>query len=402
MKKSFKQIPIALDLFIFIFIISYTKIINSGVVRYVALIAFQTYCIIFKRKTKYTINFETAFLIVALLISMLPSMFISKFFFNSIIKIITILDLLILSCVILPNYLSNYDIEDVIKNIFFTMAITICCLAIVYKDDYSISYDIMRIGSSVRFKAGFFHANYFAMFCFMATLFDLYLFTNKLKKKKILCILLLPLVFLIYKSGSRTSLYTLIIFTVMYSFNIFIKNYKLKKLIRFGLLFSVLILILVNFTKLSSISYSNINRLLSYRLDYFMSAFKSLKEENAIFTGIGAFTNSTTFSNDMVLIDNGYFNYIYQYGVISFLILILFLLHEYLSANFNAKDENNKYKEFLKCFFISFLIYGLLENIILNIGSLFAIIAYSLIALERMKGVNKKHENIINNSNIQC
>ena len=113
------------------------------------------------------------------------------------------------------------------------------------------------------------------------------------------------------------------------------------------------------------------------------NAIEKMNENNTIFTGMGAFRNSMTAATGAIMLDNGYFNYIYQYGIISFMVLIVVLYNNFKII----KNSNEVYvnKTFIKNMYIAFLIYSFFENILFNISSLFAILIYTFINIMNIK-----------------
>ena len=167
--------------------------------------------------------------------------------------------------------------------------------------------------------------------------------------------------------------------------DLLISKKKLKIVLYCIVSLIVLTILFMNSDFINSISYESINKVLSYRLDFWTSAIKELYDNNIILIGKGAFRNSAINITDAVLLDNGYFNYIYQYGLISFLVFVIFLFYLIISIKKNANKLDKCTIVYIKNLYISFLIYSFMENILLNISSLFAILMYSFIAILILK-----------------
>lgn len=378
LKKNENKKNIIFNIFIMLYIISFIDFYDLNVIRYLILVVVQIYCIIQSIKQKILLNTKKIFLILILIVSMLISFFNSKYFIESTFKLLTVIDLLLISYIFLPNLLKNYNVDIIVENIVNDLFIVLGISYILFYNDYVISNDSNRVGNLIRLSSGFNHPNTLGMFSFLGVVFSSYFIFNKKQIKKY-SLYSIVFVFLLIKSGSRTALYTMIIFVLLYIINRF-PNSKRKKIILYIICIAIIIVSFIlsdyNYQK---IDFDVINTILSYRLTYIQNALEVLSINDAILTGMGPFRNSMITETNSVMIDNGYFNHIYQFGVISFIFLVIFLIDNFKTIK--NKKNLEKDKIFIKNLYITFLIYAFFENILFNISSLYAIIIFTLINL---------------------
>ena len=373
-----------INVFIILFVISFLEIANLSFIRYIAILLLQVICIYEIRFDKISIDKKMLLLIFGIIITMSFSLFRTGYTFEAIAKMATVIDLFFLTLILLPNYLKNCDLDIIIKNIRNDIFIVLIFCFVFYNNDYSISYDMERIGNLIRLKCGFPHPNTLSMFSFIGIILSIYLITIRYHIKSNF-IFIFFFLYLIIKANSRTALYCIIIFIMLCILGNICKNKKLKPIIYIIVISFSILIIGIGTSIVDGLTFDRINQLLSNRLSYIISAINVLTSNNAILTGMGAFRNSATFTTNAVMLDNGYFNYIYQYGIISFLVLICFLVNNF----FKIKNDNNRNMEmFVKNAYIIFGIYSFFENILLNIASLFAILIYFFIAMIQIQ--NKK------------
>ena len=385
MKKIIKNINykmLCFNCFVILFIISFVNFKNLNLLRYIVLAFMQIICI-FEIKNKVKINKKNIILLMVLLLSMLFSLFKSNEFKESVLKIAIIVDFLIFCYILLPRYLEEFDLHIILKNLLIDICIILFLLFMLFHNDYDFSYDMNRVGNLIRLRCGLNHPNTLGIFTFIGLLAGIYFISidNKNKIKYIICMLFLGMI--LVKSGARTPLYVLMIFIILYLKDMLIKNSKLKFIIYFLAIGIVVFYILFNGYTVNDINFDTINTILSYRLTYIKNAIEKMNENNTIFTGMGAFRNSMTAATGAIMLDNGYFNYIYQYGIISFMVLIVVLYNNFKIIKNSTEVYVNK--TFIKNMYIAFLIYSFFENILFNISSLFAILIYTFINIMNIK-----------------
>lgn len=386
MKKMIENLNykiLGFNCFIILFIISFVNFKNLNFIRYIGLAVFQIFCVLdMIKEGKIEANKKYIVIMLLLLISMMFSLFKTTNFKESIFKILIIIDFLLLCYILLPQYLKEFEVSVILKNLINDIFILLFLLFIFFHNDYIFSYDMNRVGSLVRLRCGFNHPNTLAIFTFIGLLIGIYFVCIEKKRWKYIVYILFFGMILI-KSGARTPLYVLIIFIILYLKDIVIKNNKLKFLICSFTIAMVIFYILCNGYNIKNINFDTINTILSYRLTYIKNAIEKMNENNAIFVGMGAFRNSMTFATDSIMLDNGYFNYIYQYGIISFGILLVILWNNFKIIK--TSNEININKIFVRNMYVSFLIYSFFENILFNISSLLAILVYTFINVMNIK-----------------
>lgn len=386
MKKMIENLNykiLGFNCFIILFIISFVNFKNLNFIRYIGLAVFQIFCVLdMIKEGKIEANKKYIVIMLLLLISMMFSLFKTTNFKESIFKILIIIDFLLFCYILLPQYLKEFEVSVILKNLINDIFILLFLLFIFFHNDYIFSYDMNRVGSLVRLRCGFNHPNTLAIFTFIGLLIGIYFVCIEKKRwKYIVYILFLGMILI--KSGARTPLYVLIIFIILYLKDIVIKNNKLKFLICSFTIAMVIFYILCNGYNIRNINFDTINTILSYRLTYIKNAIEKMNENNAIFVGMGAFRNSMTFATNSIMLDNGYFNYIYQYGIISFGILLVILWNNFKIIK--TSNEVNINKIFVRNMYVSFLIYSFFENILFNISSLLAILVYTFINVMNIK-----------------
>lgn len=386
MEKIIKNINykmLGFNCFIILFIISFTNFKNLNILRYIALAILQMFCIFDMIKDKKTdANKNYIVIVLLLLISMMFSLFKTINFKESIFKILIIIDFLIFCYILLPKYLKEFEFSEIFKNLLNDIFILLFLLFVLFHNDYIFSYDMNRVGNLVRLRCGFNHPNTLAIFTFIGLLIGIYfIFTEKNRWKYIIYVLFFGIILI--KSGARTPLYVLIIFLILYLKDMVIKNNKLKLLVCSFTIAMVIFYMICNGYNIRNIDFDTINTILSYRLTYIKNAIEKMNENNAIFVGMGAFRNSMTFVTGSIMLDNGYFNYIYQYGIISFSVLLAILWNNFKIIKMS--NEINVNKIFIKNMYISFLIYSFFENILFNISSLLAILVYTFINIMNIR-----------------
>ena len=96
------------------------------------------------------------------------------------------------------------------------------------------------------------------------------------------------------------------------------------------------------------------------------------KNETLLF-GNGAYRNSEFNISDGVLLDNGFMNIIYQYGIITFFLISIYIL--YITIKIRKVDQRN----IIYILLLVFLAYNVTVNALINLSSLFNIYIYTII-----------------------
>ena len=317
---------------------------------------------------------------------------------ESIIKIISVLDLFVASIILIPIFYKDVEIKKILLNTSYAFAFVLTICAIVYKNDFIYTYGMGRMGGETRLYAGFIHPNTLGIFSFLCFInsFALCMYYKKDIKSKERLIIYLSLIisaFLMVKADCRTAMLSCIIFVILVIFNkIFYQKSKIKLII---VISGIGIMILVTLINMDKLTIDKLDEILSYRLTYIERAIEDLQQNKELLFGRGAFRNSNTSSLGEILLDSGYINTIYQFGLVTFGVVVLLMIRLLLQI---LKNNEEREKEIVLQFFIIFLIYSIPDNILLNISSFFAVYMYTLISMNnRIDKKDEKDEKIVNN-----
>ena len=374
-------------IFCIMFIISYLDINKFSIFRFVAIGLIQIICIFYivKENIKIEYNKNIGALVLIIILCMAISNFNTENVIESVAKIISVLDLFVMTIILLPLFFKNLRFNNILFNTSCAFGVVLLFCTVLYKNDYLYTYGMGRLGGETRLLAGFVHPNTLGLFsfmCFMSSLIIFFYYKDEMKKNKMLIVYLFIILssYLMIRSDCRTALLSSVLFVCLILFNrILYKKEKIKFILICLFIGILLLAILVNIDK---ISYDELNRILSYRLTYIERAIEDLKQNNNLMFGRGAFRNENTFETGAVLLDNGYVNTIYQFGFVTFTFVILFEIKMFLQIK---QNNIGKEREIIWQCFIIFLIYAIADNILLNISSFFAIYMYSLISTKRIE-----------------
>ena len=373
--------------FCIMFIISYLNINNFSIFRFIAIGMIQIVSIVYiiKNKLKIEYNKNIIILILIIILCMTISNFNTGNVIESAVKIISVLDLFVMTIILLPLFFKKMYLQNIVFSTSCAFGIVLLICAILYKNDYIYTYGMGRLGGETRLFAGFVHPDTLGLFsfmCFMGSLTIFFYYKHEMKKIKMLLVYFFTIlsIYLMIRADCRTALLSSVLLVCLILFNrIFYKKEKMK--LTFICLFIgiVILFLLINVDK---ISYDELNKILSYRLTYIERAIEDLKQNNNLMFGRGAYRNENTFETGAVLLDNGYVNTIYQFGFITFVFVMLFEIKMFLQIKQNTIGKE---REILWQCFIIFLIYAIADNILINISSFFAIYMYTLISTKRIE-----------------
>lgn len=387
-------------IFCVLFIISYMRINHFSIFRFIGLGAIQLISIIYILKNRIKVEYDKKILICVLcvLLCMTISNFNTEDIKESIIKIISVLDLFVASIILIPIFYKDVEIKKILLNTSYAFAFVLTICAIVYKNDFIYTYGMGRMGGETRLYAGFIHPNTLGIFSFLCFInsFALCMYYKKDIKSKERLIIYLSLIisaFLMVKADCRTAMLSCIIFVILVIFNkIFYQKSKIKLII---VISGIGIMILVTLINMDKLTIDKLDEILSYRLTYIERAIEDLQQNKELLFGRGAFRNSNTSSLGEILLDSGYINTIYQFGLVTFGVVVLLMIRLLLQI---LKNNEEREKEIVLQFFIIFLIYSIPDNILLNISSFFAVYMYTLISMNnRIDKKDEKDEKIVNN-----
>ena len=383
MKKEIKFRKKIWCIFCFLYIISFLRNWNLALVRYLALIIIQIFSIYDIVKTKHIIiNKRMMILISIISISMLISNFASENLSSALLKTLSILDLLILSVILLPTYLRNIKFEEILLCTAKTIFIILFLTTLIFRNDYVYLYSTGRMGSETRLYAGFNHPNVlgdFAYILILNCLILLFYYSKKLNRLDNIFLLFASClsIYLILESDCRTAIIVTILLICLIIYDKLFKKYKKFKALLVLMIISCIIIFGINY--IDRLDFNNLDRLLSYRLSYVLTAIENLNENGTFLFGNGAYRNSEFYLSDGVLLDNGYINFMYQYGFITLMLILIFIIYVMLKIKtINNRDIRN----ILFMIFTIFLVYNIAVNALMNISSLLNIYVYILIFKE--------------------
>jgi hypothetical protein len=382
-----KLIYFHLFLFYILFIISFFNsngYNNYQKYRYVAilLLSIFSFCL-FLKENKHLIykKFHSSSILYVNLIMYIILLFLitfSQYGIISLIKYLSLIYLFILTYLIIP-YLIN--IIGLIKhnNIVITSIFISIIISYILNPHGYVYNNGTRLGANQRLTLNFDLPNTLGVFCFIALILIVYnCYITKITIYKILlsCFFL----YFLYQSNSRTSLYSTIIFISLLIYFTYMQKHKLlAKILNFiGIIFILCAILYIQ----QNIPLNFINIILSNRIYYTQLAFSNISHSYALFTGLGSFTNSSINQLNIVLLDSSYFNIIYQNGLIGLFFILLMIITLFIISIKKYHIMNSitqKHKQFIKTFFITFLIFSVFENTLFNISLLLPIIFYSIV-----------------------
>lgn len=204
-----------------------------------------------------------------------------------------------------------------------------------------------------------------------------------------MCILKIALaLIMMYQADIRSALVSVVCFITLFYFEQMPKSRSMTTL---KLIIGVLIAIIGTIYILSAdLSMDKLNFIFSERFIYYGKAIQEILDNNSILFGLGAFRNSDVNALNKIQIDNSYLDYFYQFGIISLLTIVMLLIKLYKRIvssiklfNANRLNEHDifglrNYGLFIKAFYISALIYSLVEKNLFSISSALGIMVFVL------------------------
>ncbi|WHE06058.1 O-antigen ligase [Thermoanaerobacterium thermosaccharolyticum] len=335
-----------------------------------------------KSKEQIVILVLTFFLIFMLGIEL----YISNHGFVSIEKYLSIIILFTISFFILPYFILKIGIVKNNYLICISLLIAIL-LSFFIRPDFTN----FIINGRFRMKAYFIHPNTLGNLTFVGILFTLYNgIYNKNKSSSIFTkLLFIIFIGIMILSGSRTSIYSSIIFLLLiFYFNIFKQSNKQNKY----LLSSLLIFFFVIFIALlmNTFNINMLNKITSNRVKLSIEALKYLVGNNSLFFGLGSFMNTLGSIYNYTTLDNSYVMILYQNGTLGLTSVIIFLLSLiYLIIKYKKYSILNK--NYIIAFYITFLIYCSFEGYILTLGNLYTVLFYAYIWVYFIDGSKAKN-----------
>lgn len=297
----------------------------------------------------------------------------SYFYINCLVKFLSILVLFYFSLKIYYFFIKKVSIAT--NNNIFILALTI--IIIISYIFYPNRYTDGSFG--IRYYGIFGYPNTLGLFCFLAFLLSIYnldfKYINKISSKVLMLICDSLFVITLIKTKCRTGIIMLLFFMIIYLFFKVINKIKNKILLLlcYIMIFGIVTLSLYLLT--FNLSYEQINTVTSNRMYMANDIINFLKENNRLLLGIGGFSIMNTSNSVSILYsDSSYIFLLYQYGIVGIIILTLFLVSILLKL-WKVKEQDKR--TFILLFAVTFLIYNISENDLINVGSIYGIIFYT-------------------------
>ncbi len=296
--------------------------------------------------------------------------------FTSIDKIITfseisgLIIMFLISFCIIPYYIDteNKYMEFIILINKILTLLLLLSVAIGYNNP-GLTYT--NYGNRLRYKSILTNSNALGSYAMLGGISSLSLIYLKGEKRYFI-----PLIFnlsLLYLSDSRTSLYTLIIFTIIivgFYFSSKGKSFKLlMKILKAFSIIAVSILLLVLLFNIENISFVKINSILSGRAELWLSPFEGFTASQVLF-GKGS---NRSFINP----HNYYIKSIMSWGLVSTVIFIIIMAYLLIDIIKKIKKTDNNVRLYITLsIYISFLAFSFFESMFFNIGNLASMVLW--------------------------
>ena len=129
-------------IFCVLFIISYMRINYFSIFRFIGLGAIQLIAIIYimKNKIKIEYNKQVLICVLCILLCMVISNFNTEDIKESIIKIISVLDLFVVSIILIPTFFKDVELKRILLNTSYAFVLVLSICAIVYRNDFIYTY----------------------------------------------------------------------------------------------------------------------------------------------------------------------------------------------------------------------------------------------------------------------
>ena len=275
-------------------------------------------------------------------------------------------------------FLKNIECDKIIKALFlgrlfgFVFMIILPCLGLMDMNTISF-YRASAGGSIIRYAFGYSHPNYAHSSLNLIIIMYIYLYFERLNVKKIVFLELVNYIFYNY-TYSRTGFLILTLFLLLSLFTKYSSKVKnsMPKILNFTFIFSILISFLMGLLYGKVEILNKINEILTGRLSYMNIVLKGYMPQ---------LIKTHQFIN--VLFDNGYFDLLYNGGILA---SIWFVVMQ-IKTNLYIK-ENKMYREALltNIFFIYCITESYYVSSVMNISLLF----FAMCIFKRKSLLNNK------------
>lgn len=285
----------------------------------------------------------------------------------------------------------NKDTNDFLK--ILESVFIGCLLGIFYAlvNTYLFNGSVYYINLSdnrARYIFSFINPNFLGMFCLLGSLCGIGLLivggkTFSIRKKVILLSLIFILLCFIIISDSRTSIFSFILWVLLYSFLKYVNIHFIKLAIIYTTISSSVIFIIFNY-------YSDkINNILSNRLEFWMAVIEKSKFNWELLFGWGFGVMPEDFN--VGTFDNSYIYLIAINGLIGLvLLLVVYFIPLLKLKNFKSKNQIL----FVLVTSVIWLVYCIFESALISIGNIFSIFIWGcLISTTTSKVKNLKRHN---------
>jgi len=328
-----------------------------------------SYFLISRRKIKISKDTRVITMFFTIwLFSMIAGFFRADWIFSGTLLILSYILLFLLSFFLFPNYIKTYSKYFEYKKVFFWIVLFLILISVII--GIYDSESIYSAGSRIRYRAFFNDPNLLGIFSFLGILTSVSVYFLKFNKKY-----LFPIPFyliLIYFSGSRASLFSIIIFGMALLTYFLCSKLRIKEekmLIRIGLsfLYSIIFAGLAFYFYTSLVSFaevsSHVNRLLSLRPFFWFHAIQGLEGYDWI---LGKGLGKEGFG--AISYENFYLNTFVQNGIIGLSAFLLFIF-SILYCLFKKRNERFYGSlAVVSVMFFTICIYSFFESLLFSLG----------------------------------
>ena len=383
-----------LYLFFLIYFITYLG--ERTGLKYASIVILQLY-IIFRTGFPRLRDIDPKLRKIVLLICLaLTISFLFNFSLSGAIKTLSLIDLFILS-LMMPRFLNKSKINELhlIKIIIESLLLALVIAFFTKYNDIIIALGRSST-ASVRHLFGFGYPSIVGFLCYVEFVLSSYLFFSQRKKMTQTLFYIFSILFsfyMAYLADIRAAMISMILFIMVYMYNFLPKTrtFLCLKVILFSVFFICSLLYLIG----ASINIENLNYIFSDRFVYYGRAITDVLNKGGLIFGIGAFRNSDVTGLNRIQIDNSFIDIFYQYGIIVLLgfvsmIVIMFLkIRKIGSTAVVVKEKPKKYDEFINSYFVSVLVYSMVEKNLFSLSSARGLVTFLLIFLyiEKYKNI---------------
>lgn len=382
MRLKYSKFEVYTYLFFIFFFLTY---INSRVtLKYVALILYQAYLIFLVKNKRYIKSKRCSIVpIIGIVISLIISLLVN-FSLSGMVKTISLIDLLFFVYYLFPRAVKNASINEkqLIKIITDTLFITLAIAFLFYYNDTRLATGRSN-GIVIRHLFSFGEASIVGFLCFIEFSLSFFLLCeNRILIKKTVCLGKMAFSFyMAYLANIRAGIYVMIVFVAYYIYMNFPKIKHRKIIGGFTIFFFILFAGIYLFDM--SLDFQRLDYLLSNRLSNYSRSITEVFLNNKVLFGMGSFRNSDVVNLAKIQVDNNYIDIFYQYGllVLLFFVSILVSIYKKIKSIIHITKEQHEYSiydKFIEAYFISILVYSMVEKNLFSISSALSVITFLL------------------------